>query len=134
MSDTGAMGEQYPEAYRLMLGFYCDTAYYNSAPECRPADNVLMAIQYALDKRSPTNAGEDEWSARLDWDGSAQQAQDAYDNLAHSDETAKLIPNDAGDSLARILAASLPTDIDWQLIRQAGRAAADVLAKEPSNE
>ncbi len=42
--------ELHPEAYQFMLGFYTDTAYYSSAPDTRPADNVLMAIQYVLDQ------------------------------------------------------------------------------------
>lgn len=49
-----ALNDKYPEAYNLMIGFYCDPKYYNSRPDCRPADNVLMAIQYALDAERST--------------------------------------------------------------------------------
>lgn len=58
-----ALDLKYPEAYSLMLGFYTSRAYYNSDSRCRPADNVLMAIQYALDNpAASTRAGEElEW-------------------------------------------------------------------------
>lgn len=40
-----------------------------------------------------------------------------------------LMPNEGGDAIARILAKELPPSVDWQWIRRAGRAAADVLGE-----
>jgi len=48
--DSVPLKEKFPDAYKLMLGFYCNPAYFNSDPQCRPADNVLMAIQYTLER------------------------------------------------------------------------------------
>lgn len=46
-----SLDKKYPEAYQLMMGFYT-SKFFNSDPDCRPADNVLMAIQYALEHRN----------------------------------------------------------------------------------
>lgn len=54
--DAIALDKLHPEAYALMLNFYCNTAYYNSGPHIRPADNVLMAIQFTLDERTKADA------------------------------------------------------------------------------
>jgi hypothetical protein len=55
-SEGDGLDRLYPEAYHLMLNFYCDRDFYNSDPSCRPADNVLMAIQYTLWSRCPNVA------------------------------------------------------------------------------
>jgi hypothetical protein len=47
-----------------------------------------------------------------------------------TDRTEAVVPNEPGDYLARIFGANLPGDIDWQLLRKAGRAAADVLSDQ----
>ena len=47
MINATRLNEKYPEAYQLMLHFYNSPNYYD--PNHRPADVVLMAIQFALD-------------------------------------------------------------------------------------
>lgn len=47
--DPESLQVKYPEAYAFMCKFYCDRNYYNPDPNIRPADKVLMAIQYTLD-------------------------------------------------------------------------------------
>jgi hypothetical protein len=74
-SEGDGLDRLYPEAYRLMLNFYCDRDFYNSDPSCRPADNVLMAIQYTLWSRSPKVASDTatgvDWTIERDSEGEA---------------------------------------------------------------
>jgi hypothetical protein len=76
-SEGDGLDRLYPEAYRLMLNFYCDRDFYNSDPSCRPADNVLMAIQYTLWSRSPKVASDTATGVREALDAARDYVADA---------------------------------------------------------
>jgi Lar family restriction alleviation protein len=76
-SEGDGLDRLYPEAYHLMLNFYCDRDFYNSDPSCRPADNVLMAIQYTLWSRSPKVASDTATGVREALDAARDYVADA---------------------------------------------------------